>query len=122
MTQSIDKTLITRAIISKIQDETKPLKIQAKHVLGFDSPNKISLKGQDEGFVPDIAVIYEKKTIVYEIELNKTMPVDKWHLLSLFARKHNGSLYLVVPEYLKNPIKKEISENEINAGVIVFQT
>jgi hypothetical protein len=120
MAQTLDKTMVTRAVIIKIEEERKPKKIKTKHVLGYDSPNKISYKGKEEGYTPDIAAVFDNGTNVYEIELNKTMPVEKWRILSLYARKNNGNLYLVVPDYLKEPIKEEIKDKDISAGVIYF--
>jgi len=122
MEQAIDKTMVTRAVISKIEKERKPKNIKTKHVIGFESPNKISIKGRNEEFVPDIAAVFENSISVYEIELNKTMPVEKWRSLSLYARENNGNLYLVVPDFLIEQIKEEIKEKGINAGVIYFKT
>jgi hypothetical protein len=122
MAQTLDKTMVTRAVISKIEDERKPKAIKAKHVIGYDSPHKVSIKGKEQGYTPDIAAVFDNSTMVYEIELNKSMPVEKWRVLSLYARKNNGNLYLVVPDYLKEPIKEEIKEKDINAGVIYFNT
>lgn len=122
MTQAFDKTMVTRAVISKIEEEENPQIIKAKHVKGYDSPNKVSIKGNNEGYTPDIAVVYDNSTTVYEIELNKSVSVDKWEALSLYARKNNGNLYLVIPDYLKGPIKEKIAEKDINAGVIYFDT
>ncbi|MFO7657966.1 MAG: hypothetical protein R6W78_12965 [Bacteroidales bacterium] len=122
MEQAIDKTMVTRAIISKIQDERKPKKIKTNHVIGYDSPNKISIKGRNKEYVPDIAAVFDNSISVYEIELNKTMPFEKWRLLSLYARENNGNLFLVVPDFLTEPIKEKIKEKEINAGIIYFKT
>lgn len=121
MGQSIDKTMVTRAVISRILEGKKPSKIKAKHVLGHDTPKIISIDGKTKGYVPDIEAFYDKKTIVYEIELDKEMPIEKWKLFSLYARNNNGSLYLVVPSFLKKSIKEEIKENDISAGIISFQ-
>lgn len=122
MRNTIDKTIVTRAVISKIQEEREPTKIQAKHVLGYESPSKITLKGSDDEYVPDIAAIYNKSMSIYEIELNDNIQIEKWRLLSLYAKKNKGNLYLIIPDYLKEPIKEEIKKNNINAGVLVFQT
>ncbi len=118
----IDKTMVARAVISKIQDETKPEVIKAKHIKEYDMPSKISIKGENNGYIPDIAISFKEKTHVYEIELDKKMATEKWRLLSLYAKKNNGNLYLVVPDYLKEDIKKEIQDNNINAGLIYFNT
>ncbi len=122
MKQGIDKTMVSRAVISKLENEMKPAKIKAKHVLGFESPNKISFESKEPEYIPDIAAIYDESMSFYEIELNKNIQVEKWRLLSLYAKKNKGNLYLVVPDYLKETIKEEIEENNINAGVLVFQT
>lgn len=122
MLHEIDKTMVTRAVISKIREEKSPKAIKAKHLISFDNPMKISLKEKNEEYTPDIAAIFDDSTTVYEIELNEIMPVEKWRVLSLYARRNNGNLYLVVPDYLKDPIKEKIKEKEINAGLIYFKT
>jgi hypothetical protein len=95
MTQAIDKTMVSRAVISKIENEMKPAEIRAKHVLGFESPHRVSLKGNEKEYIPDIAAIYDKSMSVYEIELNKNIEVEKWRLLSLYAKNNKGNLYHV---------------------------
>jgi len=114
--------MVSRAVIKTIQEERNPNTIQAAHVKGYDSPGKISVKGVDEEYVPDIAAIFDNSTTVYSIELNESMHAEKWRVLSLYALKCKGNLYLVVPDYLKESIKEEIKEEEINAGVIYFNT
>lgn len=122
MAQALDKTMVTRAVITKLEEENKPKAIKTNHVIGYDSPNKISIKGKDEGYTPDITVDFDNSTAIYEIELNKSMPIEKWRILSLYAQKNQGNLYLVVPDFLKEPIKEEIKEKEINAGVLYFNS
>ncbi len=122
MAIELDKTMVSRAVISKIEDEDTPKAIKTNHVIGYESPNKISIKGKEEKYIPDITVVFDNYTTLYEIELNKTMPVEKWRLLSSYARKNQGNLYLVVPDYLKESIKEEIKQQDINAGVIFFKT
>lgn len=122
MEQAIDKSMVTRAVISKIEEETKPNKIKAKHVKGYDSPAKISSKEKNEEYVPDITAFYDTTTTIYEIELKEELSVDKWRLLSLYAKKNNGNLFLVVPDYLKDNVKREIKDKDINAGIIYFNT
>jgi len=122
MTQRMNKTIVSRAIISKIEIENHPKEVRTKHVMGYETPNKILVQGNDEGYVPDIAAFYDDETVVYEIELNKAMPIEKWKSLSMYARKNHGRFYLVVPDYLKEEIKAEMKENEVNAGLIYFNT
>ena len=90
--------------------------------MGYETPNKILVQGNDEGYVPDIAAFYDDETVVYEIELNKAMPIEKWKSLSMYARNNHGRFYLVVPDYLKEDVKTEMKENEVNAGLIYFNT
>lgn len=122
MEQKINKSTVSRAIISKLEDERNPKEIKTNHIVGYNSPGRISSENNDEGYVPDIAAIYDNETIVYEIELNKKMHVDKWRSLSKYARKNKGNFYLVVPHYLKEDIKNKLVEEEVNAGVITFDT
>lgn len=121
MIEKINKSMVSRAIISKIEDERNPKEIRTKHVVGYKSPSEVSNKNNHE-FTPDIAAIYENETIMYEIELDTKMPVEKWRTLSKFVHKNNGSFYLVVPNQLKELVKKELEEKEVNAGVITFAT
>jgi hypothetical protein len=113
---------VTKAVISKIQDEDIPEKIKAIHMKEFETPDKISVKGKNVGYTPDIEAFFKKEVKIYEIELDKKMPVEKWRLLSLYAKKKNGNFYLVVPDYLRGPVKDEIRKNDISAGIIYFQT
>lgn len=122
MGQIINKSMVSRAIISKIEDERNPKEIRTNHVVGYKSPIEVSDGQSNKEFTPDIAAIYENETIVYEIELDKQMPIEKWQTLSKYVRKYNGSFYLVVPNTLKDLVKKELEENEVNAGVITFAT
>ena len=85
--REIDKTMVARAVISKIQDESNPEHIKAKYIKEFEVPGKVTIKGRDGGYAPDIAAEFPKVTDVYQIELNNDMPVDKWRLFSLYAKK-----------------------------------
>ncbi len=122
MRKSIDKTMVARAVIAKLEKERNPRLIKAKQVKGYDVPAKITFQGQKEAYIPDIAAIYDQETIVYEIELDSSLPIKKWELLSDYAQKNNGNLYLVIPDFLRDPVKKAIKEKEINAGIIYFDT
>lgn len=122
MEQKINKSMVSRAIISKLEEERNPKEIKTNHVVGYNSPDRLSSDNIAESFVPDIAAIYENETIVYEIELNKKMPVDKWRTFSKHARKNKGNFYLVIPKYLKESIKNKLEQEEVNAGVITFDT
>jgi hypothetical protein len=122
MAKNIDKPMVSRAIISKISSERNPKIIKALHLEEYESPEKISLSPGEKSFVPDIEAVYERENIVYEIELNDKIMVNKWRTFSKYVRKSNGSFYLVIPRQLKDFIKKELEDNSINAGVITFGT
>jgi hypothetical protein len=120
----IDKTMVTRAVITKIKNDWNPQMIKAQHLKDFNDPETIYIKGnkKERGYKPDIIALNETQTNIYEIELNKQMPVAKWRLFSNYARENNGNLYIVVPDYLKEEIKKEIQEKDIYTGLIYFET
>ena len=118
----INKSMVSRAIISKIEDERNPNEIRTKHVVGYKSPLAVFDKKNDKEFTPDITAIFENETIIYEIELDTQMSVVKWQTFSSYARKNNGSLYLVVPNILTERVKGVLDKNEVNAGIITFAT
>jgi len=118
----VDKTTVTRAVVQKIQNDTSPERIRTTHLKGFDDPETIYIKGNEKGYKPDIVAINKNGINVYEIELSDQMPVDKWRLFSTYAQKNNGNLFLVVPDYLKETIKREIQDNEIHSRLIYFDT
>jgi hypothetical protein len=120
--KTIDKTLIAKAIISKIQENEEHENIKVKDLKEFKSPNKITYKGDNNGYIPDIEAIVDKKLHVYSIELNNHIHTEKWRLLSLYAKKNDGHFYLVVPDFAKDEIKNEMVENNISAGLIYFET
>ena len=121
MIQKINKSMVSRAIISKIEEERNPKEIRTNHLVGYNSPSEVSNKTNKE-FTPDIAAIYEDEIIMYEIELDTNLPVEKWQTFSKHVHQNNGSFYLVVPNQLKEIVKKELEEKQVNAGVITFAT
>lgn len=121
--ETIDKTMVTRAVISKIKEENKPDNIKASHLKDFESPSKISYKGKEkQQYMPDIVATYNNGINVYEIELEDDLQPEKWSLMSLYAKKNHGNFYLVVPDYKRDIIKKMIIDKDINAGIIYFNT
>lgn len=122
MGKRIDKSMVSQAVITKIRNDRNPKEIKATHLEEYESPEKISFNSDTESFVPDIEAVYEKEKIVYEIELDNKITVNKWRTFSKYARKSNGNFYLVVPRQLKEFIQKELVDNDVNAGVITFGT
>ena len=118
----IDKTMVTRAVIIKIKDDENPDVIKATHIQGYDDPDIIGNKENDQGYKPDIVAFKENETNIFEIELDDRMPVNKWRLFSEYARQNNGNLFLVVPDYLKEGIKSEMQKQQIRSRLIYFET
>jgi hypothetical protein len=112
--------MVARAIVTKIEDERKPREIRTNHIVGYKSPDRIFEENKESGVVPDISAVYNNETIVYEIELEDEMPVDKWQTFSDYAKKHRGSFYLVVPKHKKEAIRHELENSQVNAGLITF--
>jgi hypothetical protein len=119
---AINKTMVTKAVISKIEDESRPKKIKAKHISGYETPNKITYKGNNEQYIPDIAAYYDKSTNIYEIELDDSMPVKKWQLFSDYAKSHHGKLILIVPDFLLENVKQEVENQNFSVELIYFNS
>ncbi len=122
MVDNIDKTMLARAVISKIEDKGKPIKIEARDLKEYDTPIKIFSKRKKSAFIPDLAVYYYDELNLYEIELEEKIDTEKWELMSLHTQKYKGHLYLVVPDYMKEKVKKELKKRKINAGLLYFDT
>ena len=120
--ENVDKKMVARVIVQKLQDESSPKEIKTNYLSGFKSPEKVILKGTDTEFTPDIVADYGKETHLYEIELSDDIQTDKWKWFSLYAKKNHGNLYLVVPDWLRNPVKQKLNEQNISAGIIYFST
>ncbi len=122
MIDNIDKTMLVRAVISKIEDKGRPIKIEAKDLEEYDTPIKIYSKEKNNAFIPDLAVYYYDELNLYEIELDEKIDIEKWKLMSLHTQKYKGHLYLVVPDTKKEKVKSELKKRKIKAGLIYFDT
>lgn len=122
MAKNIDRTLVVKAVISKLNNDRPPDKIKVKNLQGYDPPDKIPAKVKEGGLIPDLTVHYGKELNLYEIELDDDLDSEKWKLMSLYSKKNQGYLFLVVPDYLKDRVKVELEKNEVNAGLIYFHT
>lgn len=77
---------------------------------GFSRPGRIKWEDDDEGVEPHIIGEHNGSVYVFEIETRDALEArevqDRWRLLSVHARRHNGKFYLVIPEgsarYLRN--------------------
>lgn len=122
MDEAINKVLVVRAVISTIIEGKAPDKIEAKDLQDYESPARISFKGYNDGLVPDVVVYRNEEVDLYEVELDENIDVDKWRLMSLYARKYKGHLFLVVPDFLREKVKNELKNNSVNAGLLYFNT
>ena len=114
--------MILRVMIQDINEKRHPMEIKTDHLKDYNSPEKLTLKGNDKIHKPDMIVVYDKETHLYEVELDRKMETEKWKLYSLYARKNNGNFYLIVPDWLCDPVKDRLKEEKIDAGLIYFNT
>ena len=122
MDKIIDKIMVARAVISTIEEKSEPNKIQSKDLKEYGNPMKIPFKDKKGELIPDLAVYYNYGVNLYEIELENILDVEKWRLMSSYAKKFHGHLFLVVPDFLREKVKNELKSNAINAGLIYFKT
>ncbi len=122
MEQHIDKNAVIRAMISVIEDDGEPDKIFARDLDEYEDPKNITGKDESRGFVPDMAVYYDEAVDIYEVEISGEINIEKWLDLQSYARKHNGNLYLVVPDVVMDKVKKVLKRNNIGVGLLYFNT
>lgn len=122
MPDSVDKPLIIRAIISEIKSKGQPLKIEARDIENYTNPPKLKLEKRDREVIPDLVVHYDNHADLYEVELEDHTDIEKWRQMLLHAKRFKGHLFLVVPDFLGEKIKDELTGNAINAGLIYFNT
>lgn len=120
--KNFDKTMVSRAMIIKLQDEESPDQIKARHVIGYDDTEPIFPKGMKKGYRPDIVTFKDGVINLYEIELTNRKYVTKWRIFSDYAVSNNGSLFIIVPDYLKDEIKGELQDKAIPSRLIYFET
>ncbi len=120
--ERIDKETIVNALIDNLLEEKHPEEIKTSYIDKYENPAKLKIKGSDEAYTPDVAVSFGDSSNLYEIELDDNFQINKWKLFSLHAQKRNGNLYLIVPEWLRDSVKNELTSQKINAGIIFFNT
>ena len=81
---------------------------------GFQKPTKIRWDEEDEGVVPDITGEHKGSVYVFEIETrDEIVPEkveDRWRLLSVFAKRHHGKFYLVIPEQKAEYVQEVVDD------------
>lgn len=120
--QNISKELVVQAIIETIEKNHENPDIKALYVKGFEAPNKIITKGnEDKGYVPDVMYSDDDITELYEIELDKKVEMRKWKLFSLFTKKQKGHLNIVTHQGNLPHFRQLLKTNNIkNAKLIYF--
>jgi hypothetical protein len=81
---------------------------------GFSTPGKVKWEEEDEGVVPDITGEYKGSVYVFEIETGDQIEAkkveDRWRLLSVYAKRHDGKFYLVIPETKADHLQKCVQD------------
>lgn len=118
--ENIDKNTVARIMVKKIEQENKPNEIKTSYLKGYSAPDKIAFKGNNDAHTPDIEAVIGDAHNLYEIELDDNIKVNKWKLMSLYAKINSGKFYIVVPRWLKEAIVDEIKKEKIRARIISF--
>ncbi len=116
----IDKTIITRILLNKLNSYKSSGIIKARHVAGFELPERIASAGEEFEVTPDIIAIKGNEMHIYKIELNRPLPLSICKLLSGFAKKNNGIFYIVIPDTIRKKVEEQITLNNIDAKIITF--
>ncbi len=110
------KRVVSSSSVKKAGDIRSELK-------GYPKPRKLSYKGNQKGFYPDVVAEFDAKTDVYCVEpkLRKSdLPevIGKWILFSMEARKRKGEFYLVVPEKSRDEFDEIVTSKMIRAEIL----
>jgi hypothetical protein len=119
---SARKKFVVQALIGKIKKDNEESKIKTDLVEGFRKPDKIIKKNDEKsGYVPDVMAESDGRVDLYEIEMHeRNYTLEKWRLFSLFSRKTNGSLNIVVPKSNLDTLKNMLDDNKIHANIIYY--
>jgi hypothetical protein len=117
----INKKIVVQAIIDKIENENDDFEIKTGIVEGYNRPEKIIRKGdQEKGYVPDVMMQNDRKTELFEVELDEDFELDKWKLFSLYSTKLKGNFNIVAPEEILPKVREVLHSEHINARIIYF--
>ncbi len=120
-TLEIGKGAYVSALINTIKSNNDYALVKSAVDPDLPNPARIKWKQKNVGYTPDVTVTLNNGNInVYEVELNQEVNIDKWNLFSLFAKKHNGQLYLAVPEKMLNAIENKAKEALSFVNIIYF--
>lgn len=117
----ISKKNIAEAIIQKAEREHQDVRIMTTMVEGFDRPEKIKFKKEEQGgFAPDVMLRSNDVTELYEIDLSQDYKLEKWKLFSRFSNNENRSFSIVTHKDHLHPLKDFLNQNNIEARIIYF--
>ncbi|MFB6342227.1 hypothetical protein ACE01N_06670 [Saccharicrinis sp. FJH2] len=120
---NLDKESITKVVLKEVTRQNRGAEIHAKHTRDLPNPARLAWKNKEENYMPDIIVRNGKNGMsIYEIELTDEFDIDKWRLYSMYARRSNGKLHLVLPRWLSTRAKEKIDECNLKNILVEFVT
>ena len=111
---------IIDTLIQKVKLEKEVVKIRSRFGKEYERPDRIRIKSKKKQVTPDLVIEYGHRTDMYIVELEAKVDPDKWHLLSLYTSKLNGSLYILAPVEYEAFISRKLEEHKITARIIPF--
>lgn len=112
--------LIINTLIEKANHEVGIVAIRSRFGKEYERPSSIKIKGRKKQFTPDLVVEYENRTDFYLVEQENVYDTEKLRLLSLYARRMRGNLYVLVPRDYEALISGKLEEDRISARTIPF--
>jgi hypothetical protein len=107
--QNVTKEQVAEAVIRHIKNNNKNIEVKTRLIRDYEDPQKVIWKSNHSGYTPDIKTTSPKgNSDIYEIELTDHYNADKWHLFSLYTKKTQGNLILVIPDSRVDEVSKEI--------------
>ena len=115
---AIEQIIIT--LIDKARQNQGILTIRSRFGQEFERPDRIKIKGKRKQVTPDLVIESKAGTDLYIVEQETAYDIEKWRLLSLYALKLKGNLYIVAPQDNESYISRKLKESMISARIIYF--
>jgi hypothetical protein len=117
----ISNEQIIIALIEKAKQESGIISIRSRFGNEYDRPDAMKLKGRKrKTVVPDLVIQYKLHSDLYVIEQHMENDMESWRLLSLYALKMQGNLYIVIPKDYEAHINRKLEESRISARLVFF--
>jgi len=118
---NVSKKIVVQAIIDKVENDQKDVTIQTGVIEGYPKPEKIT-DGNDENksYIPDVVLLSDDHTELYEVELENEFELDKWKIFSSFTAGQEGHFNIVTPEESLPRVRETLKSNNIDAKIIYF--